>query len=129
MVDLTRPDVVPGALDVARQAGALGRLLHFAFVDADVVGWAHRLGRQVSAWTVDEPAEMVRLLRAGVDALVTNRIEVLRRLLDRRLAAPCRPDRRASGSGSGRQRRPRSSLKGCRSMGCRTGEGSTTWPW
>ena len=38
-----------------------------AFVDR-----AHRLGLAVNPWTVDAPREHARLLRAGVDGIVTN---------------------------------------------------------
>jgi glycerophosphoryl diester phosphodiesterase len=51
------------------------------FVDARYVAAAHRLGLPVHAWTVNDPAEMTRLLDLGVDGIMTDRADVLRGLL------------------------------------------------
>jgi glycerophosphoryl diester phosphodiesterase len=44
---------------------------------------AHRAGKPVYVWTVDDPAKMVRLIGLGVDGLITNRPGVAREVVDR----------------------------------------------
>jgi len=53
-------------------------------VDEAFVHRAHRQGRQVHVWTVNEGAEMERLLDMGVDAIVTDDAARLAGLLARR---------------------------------------------
>ena len=66
----------PGdALQVpARHRGV--RVVTPAFVER-----AHRAGRPVHVWVVDDPAEMAALLDLGVDGLITDRTDVLREVL------------------------------------------------
>ena len=49
------------------------------FVDA-----AHRRGMQVHVWTIDDPDEMHRLSDLGVDGIMTDRIAVLKDVLESR---------------------------------------------
>jgi glycerophosphoryl diester phosphodiesterase len=44
---------------------------------------AHRAGKPVYVWTVDDPARMIRMIGLGVDGLITNRPDVARAVLDR----------------------------------------------
>jgi glycerophosphoryl diester phosphodiesterase len=46
-----------------------------------LVAMSHELGVRVVTWTVDEPVVIRRLLDAGVDAIITDRPDVLREVL------------------------------------------------
>ena len=58
------------ALQVPERVGPV-RLVTRRFVGA-----AHRAGAEVHVWTVNDPADMERLLDFGVDGLVTDRADV-----------------------------------------------------
>ncbi|MGH3435362.1 MAG: glycerophosphodiester phosphodiesterase [Sciscionella sp.] len=69
----------PGRLgSMAQVPVRQGRL---TVVDGRLVRRAHREGLEVHVWTVDDAAEMRRLLDLGVDGLVTDRPDVLREVL------------------------------------------------
>ena len=53
---------------------------HASLVTPALVAQAHRAGLRVHAWTVDRLSEARRLIRMGVDGLVTNRPDRLRAL-------------------------------------------------
>lgn len=53
-------------------------------VTAGFVRRAHRHGLQVHVWTVNEAAEMHRLLDLGVDGIVTDRADLLKAVLQER---------------------------------------------
>jgi glycerophosphoryl diester phosphodiesterase len=53
-------------------------------VDRKFVDAAHRADLQVHVWTIDDPVEMGRLLDLGVDGIMTDRSEILKKvMLDR----------------------------------------------
>lgn len=66
-------------------AGQLAQLPHrfgpLTVVDDRLIAAAHAAGREVHVWTVDDPAEMVGLLDAGADGLLTDRPDLLRDVL------------------------------------------------
>ena len=54
---------------------------HHVTLDAEQIEEAQALGLAVLAWTVNDAAEMRRLVRAGVDGLITDRPDIARRVL------------------------------------------------
>jgi glycerophosphoryl diester phosphodiesterase len=50
-------------------------------VDADAIKLAHDLGLQVSVWTVNDPGRMRELIAMGVDGIITDYPDRLRRVL------------------------------------------------
>jgi glycerophosphoryl diester phosphodiesterase len=54
---------------------------HFSMVTGPMVRWCHARGLQVNVWTVDQPDEMKRLIAADVDAIITNKPDVLKDVL------------------------------------------------
>jgi glycerophosphoryl diester phosphodiesterase len=74
------PDGLPGGYDLADLPARMGDLV---VVDPPVVAHFHRLGIPVHVWTVDDEDEMRALLAIGVDGIVTDRPDVLARVLGR----------------------------------------------
>jgi glycerophosphoryl diester phosphodiesterase len=60
----------------------------FGLLSGDLVRRLHEDGYLVQAWTADTGRSMRRLIAAGVDAVTTNRIDVLIRLRDAGASAP-----------------------------------------
>ena len=75
----------PLARLVARTDSACAQLpvkfKFFTITDRRVVSLAHDLGLAVHVWTIDDPAEMHRLLDLGVDGIMTDAPSVLKKVL------------------------------------------------
>ena len=61
-------------------------LLRIRVIDARLIAAAHRRGLPVHAWTVNDPAEMHRLLDLGVDGIMSDDAPALRDVLVARQA-------------------------------------------
>lgn len=57
---------------LARRAGAAAVMLQHRLVTPAAVTRAHAAGLPVLAWTVDEPADLLRVVAAGVDGVISN---------------------------------------------------------
>lgn len=53
----------------------------YTLVNERFVEFAHDIGKQVHVWTIDDPAQMNHLLDLGVDAIMTDKPDVLKRVL------------------------------------------------
>jgi len=56
---------------------------HFSMIDANIVRKVHARGQKVNTWTVNEEADMRRMIDVGADAIITSRPDVLKRMLNR----------------------------------------------
>ncbi len=74
------PVGLPSGFDLADLPARMGDL---TVVDPPVIEHFHRLGIPVHVWTVDDEEEMRALLDLGVDGIVTDRPDVLARVLGR----------------------------------------------
>lgn len=54
---------------------------HFTMIDKKFVAWAKSKRYKINTWTVDDPGEMKRLCDLGVDAIITNKPDVLRQVV------------------------------------------------
>ena len=70
------PERLPDHVDVSAP-NHVALLADLTYIDR-----MHDAGKEVHTWTVDDPDVMRALLSAGVDGIFTNRVEVLRRLLE-----------------------------------------------
>ncbi|MGG3468289.1 glycerophosphodiester phosphodiesterase [Neobacillus pocheonensis] len=54
----------------------------FDLTDKKLIYGAHRRGMQMHYWTIDDPKEMKRLLDAGADGILTNRPDLLLKIVN-----------------------------------------------
>ncbi|MGJ7441621.1 glycerophosphodiester phosphodiesterase [Aquipuribacter sp. MA13-6] len=74
-----------GGADALQLPERAGRI---EVVTPRLVDLAHEVGLQVHVWTVDDPADMERLLDLGVDGLMSDRADLLSDVLARRQDGP-----------------------------------------
>src|SRR5262249_54465148 len=72
---------IAGAAPCAQVPSRIGRT---PFVTASFLANAHALGLKVHVWTINDAAEMGRLLDLGVDGIFTDDIETLRDIMKTR---------------------------------------------
>ena len=70
------------ALDTATAMRVAALNPRYDLVDSELCAAAHQRGLRVYAWTVDDPAEMMRLAAAGIDGIMTNYPARLRTLME-----------------------------------------------
>ncbi|MCD6592651.1 glycerophosphodiester phosphodiesterase [Candidatus Bathyarchaeota archaeon] len=84
------PELRTGALffnvegDICRKAlNVYSKAIHVYYrnVDAELVRHAHEMGLEIEVWNPDEPKEMMRMIKLGVDSIGTNRPDILLNLL------------------------------------------------
>jgi glycerophosphoryl diester phosphodiesterase len=67
-------------LEIIKKAGGQGWFPRFGDIAAQTVREARRYGLEVGAWTVNEPADMERLIALELDAICTDRPDILQSL-------------------------------------------------
>jgi len=77
--DTLTGDVSP-VLEVIKEAGGQGWFPRFGDATAHAVKEARRRGLEVGAWTVNDPADMEQLIALGLDAICTDRPDILQAL-------------------------------------------------
>jgi glycerophosphoryl diester phosphodiesterase len=82
-IGLTWVETSSPPLDLLEDLGAEYWNPMFGLVTPEGVAAVHDAGRKVSTWTVDEAEDMARVVGAGVDAVVSNRIAELVAFLGR----------------------------------------------
>jgi glycerophosphoryl diester phosphodiesterase len=65
-----------------KAAGGLYWAPYYKHLSNDLLKEAHGLGLEVFVWTVDSRSEMVRLVKMGVDGIITNRPDMLKAVVN-----------------------------------------------
>ena len=82
--DLERDRARPAeAVRRARDLGATDLGMNHRLIDADVMAAARAAGIRLSAWTVNEEADVRRMIDLGVDIVMTDRPDLAKRLTGR----------------------------------------------
>jgi len=76
---LLLPLLMPPAM---RLAGATEAMLHHRVATQRLVARVHAGGRRVYLWTVNEPVDVRRAAALGVDGIISDRPDLVRRVLD-----------------------------------------------
>jgi glycerophosphoryl diester phosphodiesterase len=76
-------DDAPVVLDIIKLSGGDGWFSRFQDITSEMVRQARDRGLQVGAWTVNEPGEMKRLIALKLDAICTDRPDLLQSLEQR----------------------------------------------
>lgn len=66
-----------GQLLEARDLGCIAVAPHYRLLSEKSVGLAHRLGLKINAWTIDDVETASRLAEIGVDAITTNKPDII----------------------------------------------------
>ncbi|MCS7113323.1 MAG: glycerophosphodiester phosphodiesterase [Nitrososphaerota archaeon] len=66
-----------GQLLEARGLGCIAVAPHYRLLSEKSVGLAHRLGLKINAWTIDDVETASRIAEIGVDAITTNKPDII----------------------------------------------------
>lgn len=75
-------------VQAALEAGAEELAIRHDLAGAKIIGAAHDNGLSVSVWTVDQESDMERMIRLGIDVIITNYPDRLQKLLNHETHEP-----------------------------------------
>lgn len=65
----------PGWLEAVQQLGCVAVVSHFSLMDAALIAQLQAAGLRALCYTVNEPAEVQRLIGLGIDGLITDAVD------------------------------------------------------